>query len=412
MEYVEGRDLASLAETGLLPFPIVNFIISEVLCGLGYAHELPAAGPVRGLVHRDVSPQNVLLSWEGAVKVSDFGIAKAREASAATASLLIKGKVAYMSPEQANGEALDGRSDLFAVGIMLWELLTGRMLFDGTAREALAQVMFGPIPRPSSVRPGIPSDLEAVAMRLLERDRSARYANAGLAIDDLASCADAPRGGGRELARLLAARFPDAVAARSARPHVEGGTPPASASPSPSPQDRVTVRDDRPARGREPRPDAHQAPGKSSEAALGNAVSQSAGRSRHGARWPRIAVGGLVLVVAATGTMALAVATRDGRPSGEPAGGSSLAPDGPGSAIKAASPPVDPPSSAGQTPAPPPAPPIDAGIAIAAPDATPAAASTPKAPAPPPGRPPKPARSESSRPSSSDEPDDILETRN
>src|SRR5262249_35488386 len=86
MEYVEGRDLATLVDTGLLPFSTVNFVLSEILCGLGYAHELPTAGPVRGLVHRDVSPHNVLLSWEGAVKVSDFGIAKAREASAATAS--------------------------------------------------------------------------------------------------------------------------------------------------------------------------------------------------------------------------------------------------------------------------------------------------------------------------------------
>jgi serine/threonine protein kinase len=97
MEYVEGRDLACLAETGLLPFSTVNYIISEILCGLGYAHDLPMAGPVRGLVHRDVSPSNVLLSWEGAVKVSDFGIAKAREASAAAASTLIKGKVAYIA---------------------------------------------------------------------------------------------------------------------------------------------------------------------------------------------------------------------------------------------------------------------------------------------------------------------------
>src|SRR5262249_34902529 len=75
MEYVDGRDLARLAESGLLPFSAVHFVISEVLRGLGYAHELPNGGTVRGLVHRDVSPHNVLLSWEGAVKVSDFGIA-------------------------------------------------------------------------------------------------------------------------------------------------------------------------------------------------------------------------------------------------------------------------------------------------------------------------------------------------
>jgi hypothetical protein len=292
---------------------------------------------------------------------------------------------------------------------MLWELLTGRRLFDGPPREALAQVMFGPIPRPSSIRPGISPDLEAVAMRLLERDLSARYANAGLAIDDLASCADAPRGGGRELARLLAARFPEALAARSARPHVEDGISPASPSPGPGPQDQVTVTDERHARGRGRRPGALEARWQSS-APPGNADNRPAGRSTPGARWPRIAAAGLVVAAAAAGTIALAVATRDGGPSGGPAGGSSLAPDGLGSAIKPASPPVDPPRSA----VPPPArtPPADAGIATAAPDAAPAAVSLPKPPAPPPGRQPKPARSDGSRPSSSEEPDDILESLN
>ena len=125
------------------------FVISEVLRGLGYAHDLPAGTDMRGIVHRDVSPHNVLLSWEGAVKVSDFGIAKARAASEATASVFIKGKPAYMSPEQANGQALDGRSDLFAVGVMLWEMLVGQRLFVGEdTRATLAAVLFGQIPRP------------------------------------------------------------------------------------------------------------------------------------------------------------------------------------------------------------------------------------------------------------------------
>jgi serine/threonine protein kinase len=308
MEYVEGRDLAKLVDTGLLPFSTVNFIISEILCGLGYAHELPITGPVRGLVHRDVSPHNVLVSWEGAVKVSDFGIAKAREASAATASMFIKGKVAYMSPEQANGEPLDGRSDLFAVGIMLWELLTGRALFDGTARETLAKVILGSIPRPSSIRPEIPADLEEVAMRLLERDKSARYARAELAIDDLASCADAPRNGRRELVQLLAARFPEAIAARVSRPQLADSQP--SASASPSPQGEVTATFHGP-RGGAPQPADSW---KSSETTLGTAASQSVARSRRAARWPWLVASGLVLLGAAAGTIALAVAVRDTAP--------------------------------------------------------------------------------------------------
>ncbi|MCW5809103.1 MAG: serine/threonine protein kinase, partial [Deltaproteobacteria bacterium] len=209
MEYVDGCDLARLAATGVVPISTVIFVIGEILSGLAYAHELPAKGRIRGLVHRDVSPHNVLLSWEGAVKVSDFGIAKARAATEATASTLVKGKPSYMSPEQASGGDLDGRSDLFAVGVILWELLTGARLFDGSTSEAIGQVLFRAIPKPSSLRGGMPADVEAVAMRLLERDRDARYANAGAALEALARCADAPRNGRRDLARLLAERVAD-----------------------------------------------------------------------------------------------------------------------------------------------------------------------------------------------------------
>ena len=303
--------LAKLVETGLLPFSSVNFILSEILSGLGYAHELPTSGPVRGLVHRDISPHNVLLSWEGAVKVSDFGIAKARETSAATASTLVKGKVAYMSPEQANSEALDGRSDLFAVGVMAWELLTGSRLFgNGTARETLARVLFAPIPSPRTVRPEIPADLEAVTMRLLERDKAARYARAELVMDDLASCVDAPRSGrGRlDLARLLAARFPEAVAVRSSTPRPGVGTP--SADATPHPQIQVTVRGD----GHNMPPVGTPASSwQPSKTTLGTAASQSVHGARRGARWPWLVASGLVLLGAAAGTFALALTKRDDR---------------------------------------------------------------------------------------------------
>ncbi len=217
MEYVEGHDLSKLVETGPLPHAITIFVISEALRGLGHAHDLPTGDDVRGVVHRDVSPHNVLMSWEGAVKVSDFGIAKAREATAATASTMIKGKPGYMSPEQANGEALDGRSDLFATGVMLWEILTGRRLFDGTTQETIAQVLFKPIPRPSAINSAVPVDLDAITMRLLARERSQRYPNAEAVIEDLARCVDAPRNGRSDLARLLAERFPQEVASRSSR---------------------------------------------------------------------------------------------------------------------------------------------------------------------------------------------------
>jgi serine/threonine protein kinase len=209
MELVEGKDMDALAATGALPYPIVIFLISEVLRGLGHAHDLPTSAGMRGIVHRDISPHNVLLSWDGAVKVSDFGIAKARNASEATASVFIKGKPAYMSPEQANGQPLDGRSDLFAVGVMLWEMLIGQRLFVGAdTMSTLASVLFGQIPRPRSIRADIPPDLERVCMKLLERDLPARYANAEEAIDDLLACEQAPKNGRELLIRVLAERFP------------------------------------------------------------------------------------------------------------------------------------------------------------------------------------------------------------
>ena len=215
MELVEGKDLDGLAATGPLPIPVIIFVITEVLRGLGHAHDLPLSTGMRGIVHRDISPHNVLLSWDGGVKVSDFGIAKARNASEATASVFIKGKPAYMSPEQANGQPLDGRSDLFAVGVMLWEMLIGRRLFVGEdTRATLAAVLFGQVPRPRQIRADVPKDLERVVMKLLERDLPARYPNAEAAIDDLLACDQAPKNGREALRRVLAERFPEEAPVR------------------------------------------------------------------------------------------------------------------------------------------------------------------------------------------------------
>lgn len=218
MELVDGTDLDGLLHTGPLPLPVVLSITSEILRGLGHAHDLPVADDtVRGLVHRDVSPQNVLLGWDGAVKVSDFGIAKVRAATRATASFFLKGKVAYMSPEQANGAALDGRSDLFAVGVMLWEMLCGAPLFTRDSLQAtLKSLLFDPVPSPREAHPNVPGDVERVTMRLLEKDREHRYRNADAAIADLSECAAYPRNGRELLSALLVERLPDRARQRSA----------------------------------------------------------------------------------------------------------------------------------------------------------------------------------------------------
>jgi serine/threonine protein kinase len=245
MELVEGKDLDALLNSGPLPTSVIIFVIGEVLRGLGYAHDLPISNQIRGVVHRDVSPHNVLLSWSGAVKVSDFGIAKAREASEATASVFIKGKPAYMSPEQANGQALDGRSDLFAVGIMLWEMLVNRRLFSGgDTRSVLASVLFGQIPRPRSIRSDIPKDLERVCMKMLERDLPVRYATAELALHDLLECSDAPKAGREQLVSLMRDRFPQEAPVRHSSvrsgnvqtppPHLFQSQPPGTMPATPS----------------------------------------------------------------------------------------------------------------------------------------------------------------------------------
>ena len=234
IELVDGPSLAELANDRALATESAIYVATELLRGLAYAHDLPnGEAGVQGIVHRDISPHNVLLSWEGAVKLSDFGIAKARAASGVTASELLKGKPAYMSPEQANGEALDRRSDLFSVGIVLWELLVGRSLFSGnTTQETLARVLFAPVPSPRSIRADVPGDVDAVVMKLLARERNDRFANAGDAIATLIACKDSPRDGrGRLVAELADFR-------RGAPQHAEQApTVRTHAQPLPSPRD-------------------------------------------------------------------------------------------------------------------------------------------------------------------------------
>jgi len=182
MEYVRGHSLFELRrrcqERGVaIPPMLVAQIGMEVARGLAYAHRLTENGQSLGLVHRDVTPHNVLLSFDGAVKLTDFGIAKA--GSRATTSGMLKGKFAYMSPEQARGDMVDARTDVFALGVTLWELLTGARLFEGDGDVAvLRAVQERLIVPPARLNPGVSAVLDAAVMRALERDPVRRWPTA------------------------------------------------------------------------------------------------------------------------------------------------------------------------------------------------------------------------------------------
>ncbi len=183
MEHIHGENLRQVlrrtkatGKTGL-PVHIAARIMSQACEALYYAHTLTdIEGQPLGIVHRDVSPQNLLVSYQGQLKVVDFGIAKAATQSQQTRAGIIKGKYSYMSPEQCRAKPLDSRSDQFALGILLWELLTGRFLFHrDNELLTMRAVCKEPILSPLEIRPDIPKALEKIIMRALDRDVDARF---------------------------------------------------------------------------------------------------------------------------------------------------------------------------------------------------------------------------------------------
>ena len=185
MEYLDGADLLTirrvLAERRQgLPIQHSVFIVSGVASGLHYAHERRGLdGRPLEIVHRDVTPQNVILTREGGIKLVDFGIAKATNRLTTTGFGTLKGKLAYMSPEQCRSEPVDRRSDIYSLGIILFELTTGKRLYRGMSEyEVLRQVIETDVPAPSTLLPGYPADLEEVVMRARARDRDRRYPTA------------------------------------------------------------------------------------------------------------------------------------------------------------------------------------------------------------------------------------------
>jgi serine/threonine protein kinase len=192
LEYVQGRDLRGIFDDARkhrqpMPLPQVCYVIMQVCEGLDYAHnKRDAQGRALNLVHRDVSPQNVLIGYEGEVKLIDFGIAKAAGKASKTQAGILKGKFGYMSPEQVRGLPIDRRSDIFAVGIILYEMLTGERLFVGESDfSTLEKVRNVEIVPPSTFNLQIPDQLERIVLKALAKDVDDRYQNALDLHDDL-----------------------------------------------------------------------------------------------------------------------------------------------------------------------------------------------------------------------------------
>tara|TARA_R110002096_G_scaffold44526_4_gene120032 strand:- start:11231 stop:13012 length:1782 start_codon:yes stop_codon:yes gene_type:complete len=228
MEYIDGPTVEQLQTALRGPGRTISpsmsaYICAEVLKGLDYAHRKG-----EGVIHRDLSPRNVMLSREGEVKLVDFGIAVGRATGASESLSAVDaptGSYPHMSPEQARGEDLDPRSDLFAVGILLWELLTGKGLFARkTDKETLQAVLEYPIPAPSTICTGSDETLDQICAKALERNLSDRYATAGeflLALNRyLYSKAETVSP--RDISKVVAHNCPPTVA-ESARPRTESG---------------------------------------------------------------------------------------------------------------------------------------------------------------------------------------------
>lgn len=247
MEYLEGQPYEHLlrrtASTGGLPLGTHLFVLSQVLAGLHYAHELTDHdGTPLDVVHRDVSPHNVFITYDGAVKLLDFGIAKAIGASSVTRTGTIKGKLTYMPPEQAAHGQIDRRTDIFPVGVMLWQALTGKRLWAGLSDlQVLARLHDGDIARARSVNPAVSAVFDEICARAMAPRREDRYATAEKMQDDLEASLERPgeRVESKALAKLLSEVFaePRLRVKREIEKHLAQGEE--GAPPGPVPALRV-----------------------------------------------------------------------------------------------------------------------------------------------------------------------------
>ena len=203
MEYCDGRNLKECLEKlkdrkFVFPIEISTYIISQACQGLYYAHTFrdKLTGLEASIVHRDISPHNIMLSYDGSVKIIDFGIAKSQTNSEATQAGTIKGKLSYLAPEYLEGLELDARYDQFALGITLWEMLCSRKLFkENNDLAVLKKIQECKIPIPSSINPNVPKELDDIVLKALSKDRNKRFDN----LDQM----------NRALMKFLYAKFPD-----------------------------------------------------------------------------------------------------------------------------------------------------------------------------------------------------------
>jgi eukaryotic-like serine/threonine-protein kinase len=222
MEYVRGRDVSALLRRlregeRSCPVGVATFIAHEVAQALAYAHALAGPDGRRlDLIHRDVSPANIMCQRAGGVKLLDFGIAKALgEPVEKTGQGLFKGKLSYVAPERIKDQPLDGRSDLFSLGVVLWELLAGRKLFRGKSEfQTLKNVTEMEVPAPSSLRPDVPPELDRIVARMLARDPADRYPTGRALAEDLDGVLAALRYQTRALPDLLHELFGSELASR------------------------------------------------------------------------------------------------------------------------------------------------------------------------------------------------------
>lgn len=185
MDYMSGENVAATMRRCLVrrvafPTELAAYVIGQACEGLHAAHELTdESGKPLGVVHRDISAQNIMIGYDGTVRLMDFGMAKAANAASSTKPGSIKGTVAYMSPEQVRGQPLDRRSDVFAIGVLLWEMTVGRRLFRARAlQDTMLRILEMPVSPPTSLRPQYPAKLERVVMRALARNPAERHPTA------------------------------------------------------------------------------------------------------------------------------------------------------------------------------------------------------------------------------------------